>query len=121
MRFSRGAGEGMRRKILVSACAVLALLVGTVTLVPSAAAANKSPGCVTKAEYKKAEKGMTEAHVKKIFGTNGRREARATSGGYVSEIRSYKTCSKWSAVAISLDEKPHGSPQLTGKSAAWVS
>lgn len=109
------------RRIVVALVAVLGLAGGTVAFVPTASAANKTPGCVTKAEYKKAKKGMTKAHVKNIFGTGGKREARASSGGYVDEIRSYKTCSKWSAVAISFEKKPGHKLVLAAKSAVWVS
>jgi hypothetical protein len=107
--------------MLVTACASLALLGGTAVFAPTASAANSTPGCVTKSEYKKAKKGMTKKRVATIFGTNGKLEARATSGGYASEIRSYRTCSKYSAVAISFAKKPGGTPRLSAKSAVWVS
>jgi hypothetical protein len=38
----------------------------------AASSARKTPGCVTKAEYKKVKQGHTLAQVKKIFGTGGR-------------------------------------------------
>lgn len=109
------------KKIVVTACASLALLAGTAAAPPTASAANATPGCVTKSEYKKAKKHMTKKHVAKIFGMNGKREVRAESSGYVTEIRSYKTCSEYSVVAISFDKKPGGVLRLTAKNAVWVS
>lgn len=109
------------KKILAAGAVTVALFGGTLAVAPAASAANGTPGCVTKAEYKKAKKGMTKKRVKKIFGTGGKRDAHASSGGYVSEIRSYKTCSKYSAVAIAFDKAPGSKLRLSAKSAVWVS
>jgi hypothetical protein len=109
----------MLKKTLVALAACAVVATSTVATAPAASAAS-TPGCVTKAEYKKAKKKMTVKQVSKLFGTNGRREARASSGGYVSEIRTYKTCSRYSAVAISFDKKPGGTLRLSAKSAVWV-
>lgn len=118
------------KKLAMIVCASAVLLSGTVALTPAASAtapastvsaANRTPGCVTKSEYKKAKKGMTEKKIKQIFGTNGKREARASSGGYVSEIRSYRTCSEFSVVVISFEKEPGGKLRLDAKDAVWVS
>lgn len=107
------------KKTLVTACASLALVAGTSAVAPTAASA-ATTGCVTQSEYKKAKKGMTPKQVAKIFGTKGKRDARAESGGYVSELRSYRTCSKYSAVAIMFSKKPGTNLRLSHKSAIWV-
>lgn len=109
------------KKILATGCASLALIAGSVAFAPTASAASRTPGCVTKAEYKKAKKNMTKKQVANIFGTNGKREVLVESDGYASEIRSYRGCSKYSSVVISFDKKPRGTLRLSGKSAVWVS
>ena len=113
------------KKLVGLACASIAVASTTFAFATDASAAtattaNRTPGCVTQSEYKKAKKGMTPQKVKSLFSTNGKREARADFDGYVSEIRSYKTCSKYSAVSISFDKKPGGTLRLTAKSAIWV-
>jgi len=92
-------------------------------LVPALAVpahATGSPGCITRAEYKKIHKGMTKAKVKQIAGTNGKREAHASAGGYRTEVRSYKTCSRSSAVAVSFSANPHKPLKVDAKSAVWA-
>lgn len=109
------------KKVIATACASLALLAGSVAVAPTASAANRTPGCVTKAEYKKAKKKMTKKQVANLFGTNGKREVLVESDGYASEIRSYRGCSKYSVVVIGFDKAPGGTLRLTDKTAVWVS
>jgi len=97
------------------------VLGGSLALATPADAANRTPHCVTKSEYKKIKNGMTLAEVKKTTGITGKRVAIATSGGYGSQIRNLKTCSPYSAVSISLSKKPGGAWRVDGKSAVWVS
>lgn len=86
------------------------------TLAPATAAqAADTPGCVTRAEYGAVKKGFTKARVANIFDVAGKRQAFATSGGFTSEIRSYKTCQRFSAVSIAYDNG-----KLSAKSAVWV-
>lgn len=118
--------ENTMKKILATTCTSLALLAGVAAFAPATASAAThvaahASGCVTKSEYEKAKKGMTEKRVAQIFGTNGKRESRASSGGYVSEIRSYRTCSKYSVVVIEFDKNPGGTRRLSIKDAVWVS
>lgn len=110
------------KKTLTVAAAAITLLGATWASTDTADAAthSRTPGCVTKSEYKKVKKGMTQKKVTATFGTAGKREARATSGGYVSEIRSYRTCDRYSAVAIAFEKKPGGVLRLSAKSAVWV-
>jgi hypothetical protein len=106
----------MKRALITLTVALLA------TLVPASSShASGTPGCVTRAEYKLAHKGMTHAKVAHIFGTSGKRESYAQSGGYAFEIRSYKTCSQFSVVTIGFDKNPGGLLRLSSKSAVWVS
>ncbi len=98
---------------IATAVVTMVASAGLVTLTAGAAAAD-TPGCVTRAEYRNVHKGMTKARVARIFDTAGKRDAFARSGQYTSEIRSYNTCSKYSAVAIS-----YGNGRLDAKSAVW--
>jgi hypothetical protein len=91
-----------RRLVAVTAAALLAAPAVFVAAAPAAQAANKTPGCVTKAEYKKAKKGMTKAKVKKIFGTGGKQLSTASAGGFRAEVRNYKTCVEFGSVAITF-------------------
>lgn len=84
----------------------------TLTALPVAEA--QAAGCVTQGEFKRAKKGMSKASVAAVFGTRGHRDAIARSGGYVSEIRSYQSCSAYGAVAIS-----YMNGRLTAKSAVF--
>ncbi len=104
-------------RLTASGAAGLALALGSLVVATSpAAAAQDTPRCVTKKEYRKVHKGMTKKRVHRIFDTRGRRDAFAQSGGHTAEIRSYRTCSRFSAVSIS-----YGDGRLDGKSAVWVS
>src|SRR4051812_916295 len=106
------------KKLLASA-AVLAS--ATTPLVLAAPAQADTPGCVTRAEYRAVHKGYTVRHVRNIFDTWGHRDAISTSGGYGSQIRSYHTCSRYSAVSISFSKNPGGLYRLAAKSAVWTS
>jgi hypothetical protein len=89
---------------------------------PGAANADAgSRGCVTRAEYKAVKKGWTKTRVDQRFGTKGHKQAGATSGGFSSSVWTYKTCSQFSAVAVSYDKRGTGPWKLAAKSAVWVS
>lgn len=62
---------------------------------------------------------MTKTKVHKIFGTDGKREAISTAGGYASEVRSYNSCTAFGAVSIAFSKNPGGSFKLSAKSAVW--
>ena len=103
------------------ALAVLALVAtGLLTTVDATVgAATAAGGCVSKAEYKKAHKGMTKKKIDHIFGTKGHREAGATSGGYRSEVWSYRPCTQYSAVSMSFSGYSGGPLKMDAKSAVW--
>ncbi len=84
----------------------------TLTALPVTQA--QAAGCVTQGEFKRAKKGMSKASVAAVFGTRGKRDAIARSGGYVSEVRSYTACSAYGAVAVS-----YLNGRLTAKSAVF--
>jgi hypothetical protein len=95
-----------------SLCA-LALAAASVGIIaPDAHAARP---CVTKAEYRAVHDGMTKHRVHRIFDTRGRQEAFARSGRFTSEVRSYRTCRRGSAVSVSF-----GNRRVTAKSAVWL-
>lgn len=99
--------------------ASLAAIASVALIAASSGSATAQGGCVTKPEYKRVHKGMTIAQVTRTFGTAGHRDAIATSDGYGSQIRSYTTCSQFSAVAISFSKVPGGLYRLDAKSAVW--
>ena len=105
----------MKTIILTLAALVAA---GAVSAAPAAA---DTAGCVTRAEYRAVHKGYSMTRVHRIFDTAGKRAAIATSGGYGSQIRSYRTCSRFSAVSVSFFRRPGGIWRMDAKSAVWVS
>lgn len=105
----------MKRALAVLTIAVAGLVVPT-----SPALASGTPGCVIKGEYRAVKKGMTKTKVAHVFGTGGKRLSIASSGGYASEIRTYKACSKYSVVSIAFDRRPGGAFRLSAKAAVWV-
>lgn len=106
------------KKIFALAAGTAVILGGTTLIAPAAQA--DTPGCVTRAEYRSVQKGMPKAKVHGIFDIDGRRISIATSGGYASEVRTYRTCSPYSTVAISWSKRPGGVWKLAAKSAVWV-
>jgi len=106
----------MKHLLTALAIAVPVAIVG----IPTSANAD-TPGCVTRAEYRAVSKGMTISKVASIFDTSGTRQAiSTTSGGYASQVRSYKTCAAYSAVSIAYSRSGWGKPwKLSVKSAVW--
>lgn len=81
-----------------------------------AAPAQATEGCVTKTEYRSVTKGYSKAKVTRIFDTSGKRLSYATSGGFTAEVRTYKTCQRFSSVSIN-----YSNGHLAAKAAVWVS
>ena len=109
----------MRRAIL-ALVTLGAVAVPVTAIAPAANADAGSPTCVTRAEYRQVNKGMTKAAVDREFGIHGKRQAGATSGGYRSEVWSYRTCQRYSALAVSFSANPGGPLRLAAKSAVWA-
>lgn len=99
---------------------LVATALAATTLVVAPPASADTPGCVTRAEFQAAKKGMTKPKVHGIFDTAGERMSIASSGGYSSEIRSYTTCSPYSSVVVAWDKNPGKDWKLSAKSAVWV-
>jgi hypothetical protein len=108
----------MRKAFLSITTTVVMAAGGAVATAPSASADTEN--CVTRSEYRRVDRGTPKSRVHRIFDIDGKRQAVARSGGYVSEIRSYRTCSEYSAVSISYEKRPGGVFRLAGKSAIWV-
>ena len=103
-----------------SAATTAAAVIAPLALWAAPASADPgTPGCVTRAEYGQVRKGMTKAAVDAEFGTRGTRQSGATSGGYRSEVWSYKPCTRYSAVSIAFSANPGASLRLSAKSAVW--
>ena len=84
-------------------------------------AADDTPGCVTKDEYRSIRKGWTITRVKKKFGTNGSQQAQASAGGFHTQVRSYTTCTPYGSVAISFDKRGSGAWKVVSKAGVFVS
>lgn len=97
-------------KLLAAAAAAVALTALTVPAPASAA----TPGCVTSREFAKVRKGWSKAKVHRAFGTRGKRAAFARAGRFTSEVRSYRTCTRYGAVAVS-----YSNGRLAAKSAVF--
>lgn len=90
-------------KLIVTTLAAAALTTGTLTAAAPANAAPDTPGCVSQQEFAKVKKGMSAAKVHGIFDSKGKRDAISSGGGFTFEIRSYKTCTPYGAVAIGYE------------------
>jgi hypothetical protein len=105
-------------KVVVSTALALGLSLGTVAVVSAPA---EAAGCVSKQEYRKVKRNWTKTRVHDKFGTSGHREAIAHSGGYVSEVRTYRGCgSQYNVVSVAFDKEPGDVLRLSAKSAVWV-
>jgi hypothetical protein len=114
--------------LVKSTCVAVAVAAATALVLapsaPSAAAsakAQRGSHCATRAEYKRVHHGQTKARVAHILHSTGHREGKSSSGGYRDEIRSYKTCSAYSAITISFSGKPRHKELEDAKNAIWVS
>ena len=108
------------RKTLPTLAALALVATGALTTIDAAAGtASAATACVSKAEYKKAKKGMAKTKIDRLFGTKGHREAGATSGGFRSEVWSYRPCTKYSAVSLAFSGRSGGPLTMDAKSAVW--
>jgi len=116
-------GQSAMLKDVLSISAISVIAAAALVAVPSAAqAANATPGCVTRAEYRSVSKGMAMTSVHARFGTSGHRESTASMGGYATTLRTYKVCHQpYSSIAMTFDKKPGGVFRLSARSALWVS
>jgi hypothetical protein len=90
---------------------VFALAVATLVVVAPAAQATHRP-CVNRLEYILVHRGMPKHRVHRIFDTRGRRVAKHGN----NEIRSYRACTRRSAVSVTYKQR-----RVRVKSAVWGS
>jgi hypothetical protein len=104
------------------ACAVL---MAGVLIPAAAAAAPAAPArhhhCATHRQFRKVHKGQTIARVARELGHRGHIESKATSGGFRTEIRSYKTCGEFNIIDVDFSANPHRALRVDAKSGVWVS
>ena len=100
------------------ALVLVALAFAPLAFAPLAAA--DTPGCVTRSEYRAVYEDDSIARVHRIFDTDGRKIGGAKGGGFVSQVRSYRTCRPLSSVVIQYDRSRGTIWKLTAKSADWV-
>jgi hypothetical protein len=110
----------MKSKLIAVAASAVFVTGSAIALPAAHAEGGDQRPCVTRGEYRAVHKGMTKKKVHAIFDTRGKRQAISWSGGYASEIRSYKTCSPYSAVSVAYDKKPGRPFKLSAKSAVWT-
>lgn len=109
------------KKFIAAAALAVTTSAPLVALAPAAHADAGSPGCVTKAEYRKVKKGMTPTQVKNRFGTNGKITSTFNFDGYRSLTREYKACgSKYGSVMVSFDADPRKPLRLSYKFGMWI-
>lgn len=80
---------------------------GLFALTPMAPASADTPGCVTRAEFQRVDRGMLNRRVHRIFDTDGRLSSSSRGGGGDS-WREYRVCRswgspRWSDVSINFD------------------
>ena len=103
------------RKTIAAAIATLAL-----AGVGADVALADTPGCVTRKEFRRVEKGMRMSRVHAIFDTAGK-QAWYMSGSYgypAEQGREYKPCPAYSHVEVDYKRKS-GVWRVTGKLAYW--
>jgi hypothetical protein len=95
-----------------------ALIPATATAAPATAARHH---CATHSQYRKVHKGQTIAKVARELGHRGHVEAKATSDGFRTEIRSYKACGEFNVIDVSFSANPHRALREDAKSGVFVS
>ncbi|KRF20985.1 hypothetical protein ASG90_00785 [Nocardioides sp. Soil797] len=82
------------------------------------AQAQAAKGCVSKKEFKKIKKGMSQAKVARIFGTKGSKESVVKKKGKTIMARGYRGCPQYSAVGVAFIKKG-GTFKMANKVATW--
>jgi hypothetical protein len=109
-------------RVAVGLAAAVAAIVGVTALAaPQSAAAYGTPGCVSRAEYRQARRGMSQAKVARIFGTTGRVSGSGDFGGYKFVNRKYRTCtSRYGGAYLSFaNDGPRTPVVLDSKFVIW--
>jgi hypothetical protein len=98
--------------------AALAVVIAGLALVPTASA--DTPGCVTKAEFRKVSKGDGIRRVHRIFDTKGKQTAYMSGSAYYPawQSRQYRGCPSYSIVSVDYERKA-GVWRVVSKFAVW--
>ena len=88
---------------------------------PQSASAAGTPGCVSRAEYRQARKGMTPIQLRRIFGAAGKILGSGNFGGYRYVDREYRPCtSRYGTVYVSFsNDGPRTPVVLDSKFVMW--
>ena len=106
------------KKVSVVVAVALAGAVAPIGATASAQASSRH--CAVRSDYRKVHRGQSLKKVDHELHSKGHREASARSHGYRDMIRTYRTCSEYSAVAVSFSAKPHHAYREAAKDAVWV-
>ncbi len=107
------------RKILLGFAATAALVLASISLaIPSASA--DTPGCVTRAEFLQARRGMTPRQVSAIFDVPGRVSFLSGFDGWSLQSRDYHGCKRYSYISVDF-ERDGGNPyRMTSKTGSFL-
>ncbi len=104
----------MSRTSKIAAALVAGVLTSAPLVLASPAWAD-TPGCVTRAEFKKVSKGMTQQRVTRIFDDPGKLSSYYDYDGVVYTTRDYNPCAK--DASVSVDYK---NGRVTSKYGFWA-
>ena len=95
----------------------LTLITALAVLAPPASA--DTPGCATREEFRRVERGMSSVRVAKILDTNGSRGAVVDGPGYHETYRLYTKCGSLPALASVDYRRNDGSTVWRVTSKGW--
>jgi hypothetical protein len=99
------------------------LLVGTATLAtvltPTSATAADTPGCATRAEFSRIERGMSMPRVVRILDTDGSSTGIVEGPGYDTTGRLYRKCGPLPALASVSYRRADGARTWRVTSKSW--
>jgi hypothetical protein len=111
--------------IALAATMALSVPTGAATAAPTGAATTSAaladtPGCVTKQEFRRVEKGWAIKRVHRLFDTKGNQTYFASGSPYypAEQWREYRPCPKYSYVTVDY-KKRQGVWRVSSKSAYW--
>jgi hypothetical protein len=113
------------RKFLLALTTIVAVVAPTLAVAAPANATNRTPGCVTRAEYRLVTRGMSPDRVATIFGTRGTL-SYSYLGTYVFSMdREYRPCypyTTYSHVEVDFTKSSrYAAWRVKGKSSWWIS
>ncbi len=90
----------MIRTSKIAAALVAGVLTSAPLVLANPAWAADTPGCVTRAEFKKVSKGMTKQRVTRIFDNRGKLSSYYAYDGDVYTTREYNPCAKYASIYV---------------------